>query len=190
MWRKRTYLFLLVFIFTFCSSGFASVSADEGNIINIDLTSGGSRSGALFGGGMPLAPGVSQNGIMRINNQTGQTVTVRSLALSQNEIRGKDGAIIADKENESYKAFVNNIEFDIKVKFGGLIPYSKTVTLGQWMETALELGVGSTKIKNGQSVDIDFTVKMLGGAEMQPRGYQPKLILRQYWPEIRMMKIP
>ncbi|MCQ1528647.1 S-layer homology domain-containing protein [Lutispora saccharofermentans] len=174
MWRKRTYLFLLVFIFTFCSSGFASVSADEGNIINIDLTSGGSRSGALFGGGMPLAPGVSQNGIMRINNQTGQTVTVRSLALSQNEIRGKDGAIIADKENESYKAFVNNIEFDIKVKFGGLIPYSKTVTLGQWMETALELGVGSTKIKNGQSVDIDFTVKMLGGAGNAAQGVSAK----------------
>lgn len=150
------------------------VLADEGNVININLTSNGGRSGALFNNSMLLAPGVSHNGIMRINNQTGQTVTVRSLALSGTEVRDKKGNVITDKENEAYKAFTNNVEFNIKVKFAGLIPYNKSITLNEWMEKPLELGLGSTKINNNQSVDISFTVSMLGGAGNAAQGVSVK----------------
>ncbi|MFA7572227.1 MAG: S-layer homology domain-containing protein [Lutispora sp.] len=174
MWRNKAYICLIVFMFIFISLGFHTALADEGNIININLTSNGSRSGALFDGGMLLAPGVSHNGTMRIKNQTGHTVTVRSLALSKTEVRGKDGNVITDKENESYKAFADNIEFNIKVKFGGLIPYNKSITLNEWMDKPLELGIGSTKIKNDQSVDVNFTVKMLGGAGNAAQGVSAK----------------
>ena len=114
-----------MFILIFCSLGLSTVLGDGGNVININLTSSGGRSGALFNNSMLLAPGVSQNGVIRINNQTGQTVTVRSLALSGAEVRDKEGNVITDKDNEAYKAFTDNVEFDIKVKFAGLIPYSK-----------------------------------------------------------------
>lgn len=150
------------------------VFADEGNVININLTSNGGRSGLLFNSSMLLAPGVSHNGVMRINNQTGQTVTVRSLALSGAEVRDKEGNVITDKENEAYKAFTNNVEFDIKVKFAGLIPYNKSITLNKWMEKPLELGLGSTKIKNNQSVDISFTVRMLSSAGNAAQGVSVK----------------
>lgn len=161
-------------ILIFCSLGLSIVLADEGNVININLTSSGGRSGALFNNSMLLAPGVSQKGIMRINNQTGHTVTVRSLALSGAEVKDKEGSVITDKENEVYRAFTNNVEFDIKVKFAALIPYSKTVILNEWMEKPLELGIGSAKIKNNQSVDISFTVSMLGGAGNAAQGVSVK----------------
>lgn len=174
MLNKKNYLLLLVLILIFCSLGLSTALADEGNVININLTSSGGRSGALFNNSMLLAPGVSQNGVMRINNQTGQTVTVRSLALSGAEVRDKEGSVITDKENEAYKAFTNNVEFNIKVKFAGLIPYNKSITLNEWMEKPLELGLGSTKIKNNQSVDISFTVSMLGGAGNAAQGVSVK----------------
>lgn len=163
-----------MFILIFCSLGLSTVLGDGGNVININLTSSGGRSGALFNNSMLLAPGVSQNGVIRINNQTGQTVTVRSLALSGAEVRDKEGNVITDKDNEAYKAFTDNVEFDIKVKFAGLIPYSKKVILNEWLEKPLELGLGSTKIKNNQSVDISFTVSMLGGAGNAAQGVSVK----------------
>lgn len=169
-------------ITSICASCFIFAYGDDNRIIEINLTKEGKEGGALFDGGMLLAPGVSYRGIMRINNQTGNTVTVRSLVLANAVVRDKEGSIItsesvninSDGGKSPYDAFTKNIEFDINVKFAGLIPYSKTIILNEWISNPLELGISRTKIKNDQSVDINFTVKMLGGAGNAAQGVSAK----------------
>lgn len=178
----KKFISYILIITVICASGFIFAYGDDSSIIEINLTKEGKEGGALFDGGMLLAPGVSYKGTMRINNQTGNTVTIRSLVLSNVVVRDKEGNIItsesvnvnSDGEKSPYDAFTKNIEFAINVKFAGLIPYTKTIILNEWINNPLELGISSTKIKNGQSVDINFTVKMLGGAGNAAQGVSAK----------------
>lgn len=167
LFYKRFIFFVLIIAMVY-ASGFAIVYGDDGRIIEINLTKEGKEGGALFDSGMLLAPGMSHKGVMRIKNNTGQTVTVRSLVLSNAVVRDKEGNIISSSdanprsvEESPYHAFTQNIEFTINVKLGGLIPYSKTITFNEWMVSQLSLGISNIKVKNSQAIDINFTVKML-----------------------------
>lgn len=139
------------------------------NIVEVNITGDGTVGEAIFDGGTKLAPGTTQSGIFRIKNNSGETVVVNTLAIGNVSILDKNGNILSkgnisedtvEKDKPPYESFTQNIIFTVDLKLLGLIPYTKTISLYEWIESPVSLFFDRISIKNGEIVEVHYRIKM------------------------------
>jgi hypothetical protein len=156
---------IIIFFSTFWGAA-VSLATNPDPDVTLDVSGNGSTAGPMFTGGL-WAPGMSQTGTLRLNNNHTERVRVNSLGLSM-ELLNDRAEIIAPGE-PLYETFAKNMKLTIKK--GRLLAFSDTVFDGSFFELLYESGDETYRgyalleedrfnINKNDSEDLEYTVHM------------------------------
>ncbi|HHW02264.1 MAG TPA: S-layer homology domain-containing protein [Thermoanaerobacterales bacterium] len=158
-------LIIIIFFSTFWGAA-VSLATNPDPDVTLDVSGNGSTAGPMFTGGL-WAPGMSQTGTLRLNNNHTERVRVNSLGLSM-ELLNDRAEIIAPGET-LYEAFAKNMK--LTIKRGRLLVFSHTVFDGSFFDLLYRIGdetyrgyalpeTAKFNINENGSVDLEYTVHM------------------------------